>query len=185
MRDYTPRRYDPAKGQLLFDFVIHGEGPATTWAASAAPGQLLGVGGPRGSFIIPTELDWHLLVGDESALPAIGRRLEELPANTRALVIAEVDSEAEKLALRSAAKLDVVWVYRHGKGSGSPEPLVQALREAHFPSGQYFAWAAAESHVARAVRRYLIDERGVDRHWIKAAGYWQRGAAGAHDKIED
>ena len=78
-RDYTPRRYDAAANTLVVDFVLHGEGPATTWAAQARPGQFLGVGGPRGSFIVPDDFDWYLLAGDETAIPAIGRRLEELP----------------------------------------------------------------------------------------------------------
>ncbi len=185
MRDYTPRRYDAAAGELLIDFVVHSDGPATAWAASAAPGHPLGVGGPRGSIIIPTDLAWHLLIGDESALPAIGRRLEELPANTRAVAVIEVDNEAEQQSLESAAPFDVVWVHRGAEEAGSPEPLLKALREVTFPSGQYFAWAAAESQVARAVRQYLIAARNTDRHWIKAAGYWQRGAMGAHERIDD
>ena len=108
LRDYTPRRYDVADGILYIDFVIHDAGPATTWAAQVRPGQVLGVGGPRGSFIIPTEFDWHLLVGDETARPAIGRRLEELPANTRALVVAEVESAGEELKFTSAASFEVI-----------------------------------------------------------------------------
>ena len=185
MRDYTPRRYDEATGELLIDFVIHDAGPATTWAAAAAPGQVLGVGGPRGSMIIPTEFDWHLLIGDETALPAIGRRLEELPATTRALVVAEVDSETDHIAFDSPASVQVIWAYRRGNPPGTPEPLLSALRAVAFPSGEYFAWAAAETQVARAIRKYLIDERQADKQYIKAAGYWQRGVMGAHERIED
>jgi NADPH-dependent ferric siderophore reductase len=185
MRDYTPRRYVPEEGTLALDFFIHESGPATAWAASAQPGQRLGVGGPRGSFIIPTDLDWHLLVGDETALPAIGRRLEELPAGTRALVVAEVDSEADTLAFQSQCDFQVVWGYRRGNAQGSPNILLNLMRGLDFPKGTYFAWAAAESQVARAVRRFLIDERGADKQWIKAAGYWRRGEIATHDKIEE
>jgi NADPH-dependent ferric siderophore reductase len=84
-RDYTPRRYDATANALTIDFVLHGVGPATTWAAQARPGQFLGVGGPRGSFIVPDDFDWYLLAGDETAIPAIGRRLQELPAGTRVI----------------------------------------------------------------------------------------------------
>lgn len=143
------------------------------------------MGGPRGSFIIPTEVDWHLLIGDESALPAIGRRLEELPANARALVVAEIENESEKLSLRSLANLEILWVHRRGAAAGSADALLNALRSAGFPAGQCFAWAAAESRVARAVRNYLIEERGIDRQWVKAAGYWQVGAMGTHESIAD
>ena len=185
MRDYTPRRYLRDKSALVLDFFIHESGPATAWAAAAQPGHSLGVGGPRGSFIIPTDMDWHLLIGDEAALPAIGRRLEELPASARALVVAEIDSEADQLAFQAQCKFQVEWGYRRGTAQGFPDVLLNLLRGLTFPTGSYFAWAAAESQTARAIRRYLLDERGLDKSWVKAAGYWKRGEAGTHDKIED
>ena len=95
-RDFTPRRYDPAANTLEIDFAIHDAGPATRWAAQAKPGDALALGGPRGSFIIPTTFDWHLLIGDETALPAISRRLAELPAGTRAVVLVEVDGAGRR-----------------------------------------------------------------------------------------
>jgi NADPH-dependent ferric siderophore reductase len=185
MRDYTPRRYDASKGELLIDFVIHDAGPATSWAASAQPGQTLGIGGPRGSFVIPADLDCHLLIGDETALPAIGRRLEELPADVRAIVVAEIDNPEEALKLETAAHLDIVWVDRKGAPAGDAEHLLKALRDVKLPTTGCYAWVAAESLVARAVRKHLLEERGFDKHWIKAAGYWRRGVIGAHDRIED
>eukprot|EP01034_Spumella_vulgaris_P031857 gene31857-39354_t len=78
-RDYTPRSFDPVAGELLIEFALHGDGPCAAWAAQAAPGQQVTIGGPRGSLIIPVDYEWHLLVGDETGLPAIARRLEELP----------------------------------------------------------------------------------------------------------
>lgn len=80
VRDYTPRGFDPVALTLEIDFALHGAGPATRWEAQAQGGQRLGVGGPRGSFIRPTDFDGHLLIGDDTALPAIARRLAELPA---------------------------------------------------------------------------------------------------------
>jgi NADPH-dependent ferric siderophore reductase len=191
LRDYTPRRYDEAAGVLHLDFAIHEAGPATSWAEHAKPGQPLGVGGPRGSFIIPTEFDWHLLIGDETALPAIGRRLEELPRATRALVVAEIDGPEEEQTFSSAAPFEVIWVHRSSAAAGNtavagdPSPLLKRLQAVHFPAGDYFAWVAAETQVARAVRQYLLTERSANKHWVKAAGYWRRGAAGTHEKIED
>jgi NADPH-dependent ferric siderophore reductase len=184
MRDYTPR-HDAAAGKLHIDFAIHDAGPATDWALRARIGDPLEIGGPRGSFVIPMDFDWHLLIGDETGLPAIGRRLEELPAGSRALVIAEVDDEAEQQTFVSRAELSVQWVHRHAAPAGSSEGLLAALRAAKFPSGDYFAWAATESNVARALRRALIDELGANRAWVKAAGYWKRGAAAVHERIED
>ena len=99
MRDYTPRRYDLDKLELDIDFVLHGDGPASTWAEQAKPGQFLHIGGPRGSMIVPDIFDSYLLIGDETALPAIARRLESLAANRRALVIVEVENGKEQQVL--------------------------------------------------------------------------------------
>ncbi len=114
MRDYTPRRYDLNTLELDIDFVLHGDGPASTWAAQAQPGQFLHIGGPRGSMIVPDIFDSYLLIGDETALPAIARRLEGLAANRRALVIVEVENGKEQQVLHSAAEVNVIWVLREG-----------------------------------------------------------------------
>ncbi|MEO6677959.1 MAG: siderophore-interacting protein, partial [Pseudomonas sp.] len=103
MRDYTPRRYDLDTLELDIDFVLHGDGPASTWAEQAKPGQFLHIGGPRGSMIVPDIFDSYLLIGDETALPAIARRLEGLAANRRARVVVEVENAAERQTLESAA----------------------------------------------------------------------------------
>lgn len=86
LRDYTPARFDAAAGELDIEVALHEAGPASDWAAAAFVGQWVGIAGPRGSLVIPTGFDWHWLIGDETALPAISRRLAELPAHTRATV---------------------------------------------------------------------------------------------------
>jgi NADPH-dependent ferric siderophore reductase len=127
----------------------------------------------------------HLLIGDETALPAIGRRLEELPDAARAMVVMECDDASRGYPLRSNAKFERVEVCRAHGGEAATEELVRTLRELQFPTKKCFAWAAAESQSARAIRRYLINERGFDKNWIKAAGYWQRGAIASHEVIQD
>lgn len=186
MRDFTPRQYGAAAGELWIDFYLHETGPAATWAAQVRVGQNLVVGGPRGSSVISLEgMDSHVLVGDETALPAIGRRLEELPASFSALVVRESDGGATDYPLQSRAALKIVEVSRAAQGVSPGQEIIEALRKLTLPSGQCFIWVATESQAARAIRRYLTDERGLDRHWIKAAGYWQRGASGTHDPIQD
>jgi NADPH-dependent ferric siderophore reductase len=185
MRDFTPRP-DAAAGILHLDFALHGAGPASDWAQAARPGHTLRIGGPRGSSIIPVDFDWHLLIGDEVALPAIGRRLEELPGGARAIVIVEVENAAEEQRLSSRADVTVQWVHRNGRAPGDGTQLLAALRDlTDWPPGDYFAWAAAESDVARAIRRYLMGERAATHGWVKAAGYWKRGAEATHERIED
>ena len=186
MRDFTPRRYLAEQGELWIDFFVHEGGPATDWAAQARAGQSLQIAGPRGSSVIATEgIDMHLLVGDETALPAIGRRLEELPASTRALVVIEVAAGAERPALQSQAASRLVWVNRDQSGTPTADAIIDALRALELAPSRCFAWVACESRSARAIRRYLREDRGFDRRWIKAAGYWQQGAVGTHDSIPE
>lgn len=169
MRDYTPRRYDLNSLELDIDFVLHGDGPASTWAEQAKPGQFLHIGGPRGSMIVPDMFDSYLLIGDETALPAIARRLEGLAANRRALVIIEVENGKEQQVLESAAEVSVIWVLREG----GKDHLLSTVRQIDVPAGSLYAWVATESRVSRQIRRVLLDEHGLDEQFVKAVGYWR------------
>src|ERR1700735_3881400 len=184
-RDYTPRRYDPAANTLTIDFVPHGEGPAATWAAQARPGQFLGVGGPRGSFIVPDDFDWYLLAGDETAVPAIGRRLQELPAGTRVIAVVEVADAGEEQKLDTRANLEMHWLHRTGAEAGNHLLLQRALTEFVLPPGEGYAWVAAEASAAKALRRYLVDQRGLPKDRVKAAAYWKQGAVAVHETYDD
>lgn len=177
-RDYTPRRFDAAARELTVEFALHGDGPAARWAAQAAPGQRASIGGPRGSFIIPVDYDWHLLAGDESALPAIARRLEELPAGARVTVLLQVPDAADRRTLHSAAKVDLQWV-------ADADELVRRVRALALPPGEGYAWCAGEAGAMAALRRVLVEEKGHDRHAVRAAAYWKRGAAAHHENLED
>jgi NADPH-dependent ferric siderophore reductase len=184
-RDYTPRRYDPAAKTLEIEFVLHDAGPATRWAEQARPGDALQIGGPRGSFIIPPNCDWHLLIGDDTALPAIARRLAELPAGTRAVVLAEVDGPADQVSFESAADVTVTWAHRNGAEAGTTDVLARTLKTLSLPAGDYYAWVACESLTAKALRAQLIADHGANPKWMRAAGYWRRGAVAVHDTHND
>ena len=185
MRDYTPRAYDAAANTLTIDFAVHDAGPATAWALQAAPGQQLGIAGPRGSFIVPTAFDGHLLVGDDASLPAIARRLAELPAGTRAIAVIEVDSAADEQALPSAADTQIHWVHRNGGSAGTPDGLLQALANIDAPAGDYYCWVAVESTAAKALRTALVTQYAAHPKWTKAASYWKHGSVGVHEVLED
>ena len=183
-RDFTPRRYDPANRTLEIDFAIHDAGPATRWAAQAQPGDQLALGGPRGSFVIPTTYDWHLLMGDETALPAIGRRLAELPRGTRVVVVGEIDGPADELTFKTEADVTVAWAHRNGAPAGASDALAKTLAALKMPKGDYYAWVACESLAAKALRSQLIADHGANPKWMRAAGYWRRGAVAVHDVHE-
>ncbi|MDR5881649.1 siderophore-interacting protein [Caballeronia sp. LZ032] len=183
-RDFTPRRFDPAARELDIEFALHEAGPATDWASQAAPGQYLGIGGPRGSFVIPVQFDWHLLIGDETALPAIARRVEELPAGTRVATLIEVAEPSARIEFDTHADLYAQWRYRN-ESEHPGGALLLALRETYMPEGEGYVWAAGEATLMRAVRQLLTTERGIDKRRIRASAYWKRGEQGVHGSIED
>ncbi|MDM9629606.1 siderophore-interacting protein [Rhizobium sp. S152] len=185
LRDYTPRRYDPVAAELDIDFALHEAGPATEWAINAKPGDRLGLGGPRGSFVVSTDFDWYVLVGDETALPAIGRRLEELPAGAKAIVIAEVAGAEEEQAFASRADLSVTWLHRGAEPAGTTDNLDRALRDLVLPDGDGYVWIACETVTAKRLRAIVVDEHQHPKAWIKAAGYWKRGQADFHETHGD
>jgi NADPH-dependent ferric siderophore reductase len=176
-RDYTPRRYDSAERELTIEFDLHSGGPAARWAAQAQPGQRATIAGPRGSFVIAMDHDWHLLAGDETALPAIARRLEELPEGTRAIVVLQVADPADRRALPSAAQVELQWV-------DDADALIDAVRALPLPAGEGYAWCAGETAAMAALRRVIVDEKGHPRDAIRAAAYWKRGAEAHHENLE-
>lgn len=188
LRDYTPRRFDADACRLTLDFALHESGPAATWAKAAQPGDLLTIGGPKGSVIVPDDFDHYLLVGDETALPSIGRRVEALRASVPVTVVAIVEDLSEAQHFDSSARLDLRWVARASQrgaaGADDAALLRAALDQWQAPRGDGYVWIAAEAKVARALKTYMLEERGHPPAWLKASGYWVRGEAGATDKLE-
>ncbi|MBB5367833.1 MULTISPECIES: siderophore-interacting protein [unclassified Janthinobacterium] len=181
-RNYTPRRYDAERRELEIDFVLHGDGPASTWAEQAKPGQTLGVGGPRGSTLVPLDFDWYVLVGDQTALPAIARRLEQLPAGARAIAVIEIAEDGEQITLDSEAQCEVRWVPRNGRSGAL---LLDALRQLALPKdGDGYAWVATELSQVQDLRRYLL-EAGLPKQHMHVASYWKHGAAEHHQNHDD
>jgi SAM-dependent methyltransferase len=161
--------------------VLHRDaGPATRWAQSAGAGDTLGMFGPSSFFARPIPIgtsiassDWLLLAGDETALPAIGALIESLPDGARAVAYIEVGNAAEEQRFDTRGEVTVHWLHRGEAPAGRSDMLVEAVRNAEFPSGSVFAWLAAESGTVRALRRHLIEERGIDKRSIDFTGHWR------------
>ncbi|MFK0387047.1 siderophore-interacting protein [Agrobacterium sp. NPDC090273] len=181
-RDYTPRRYDVAARSLTIDFALHEAGPATRWAIGAIPGAALEIGGPRGSAVFSETVKRWLLVGDETALPAMGRRIEESNADTVINMIGVVAGALEEQTFKSEAKLAAHWVHRPLSEADDPAPVIAALKGIEIVP-ETLVWVAAEAKVVRAVRAYLTDERAYPLTWIKASGYWTKGKADTTEKF--
>ena len=184
-RDYTPRFFDRAARSLTIDFALHDSGPATDWAGKAVAGDRIGIAGPKMSVVIPQDYDWWLLIGDEASLPAISRRLEEMRPGTPVTALITVAGPAEELLLQSPAELDIIWIHRPLAMADDAAPVIERLRSVPVPPGDGFVWIGGESSCARALRAEVIEARGQPRAWVKARGYWKKGEAGSHDKIED
>jgi len=185
MRDFTPRRFDTTAGTLTVDFALHEAGPATQWAAAAQVGDHLEIGGPRGSAVVPDDFDWYLAIGDESALPAIGRRVEELREGVPVITLAVVDRGADEQVFATRAAWSGHWVHRAGNTASDADLLIGALKHLRLPAGEGFVWIAAETTAAKALRAYVLDTIGHPREWTKASGYWTKGLADASDKSLD
>ncbi|MGH3313195.1 MAG: siderophore-interacting protein [Streptomyces sp.] len=173
-RTYTVRAWDPDKRELTLDFVVHGEtGLAGVWALRAEPGEEIRFLGPGGAYRPGPEAGWHLLAGDESALPAIAAALEAMPAQASVRALIEVAGPAEEQKLSAPDTAEVVWLHRGGARVG--ERLVEAVRALEFPSGQPQAFVHGEAGFVKELRRHLRLERGVPREQLSISGYWRLG----------
>jgi NADPH-dependent ferric siderophore reductase len=176
LRSYTARRQDPAAGEVEIDFVLHGDGPAATWAAAAAPGVPLGVAG--GGSLGERPAAWLLLAGDETALPAISRILAGAAPGSAGVALVEVAGAEEEQPLTAPAGVGVRWLHRDGVAPGESTLLVEAVAALDPPgTDDVFAWVGAESATVRAIRADLRGRWGLGRAQHHAIGYWRKGRA--------
>jgi len=181
-RNYTVRRHRPEQAELDVDFVLHEDGgPLCQWALQAKPGDKVGIWGPRMAYDPPPDVEWQLLVGDETGLPAIAAIFEALPPGARAHAIIEVADAAEEQPLDSAGNVEVTWLHRDGIPAGKADLLLPAVRALTFPEGKVYAWAAGEVRTIVALRRHFRRERGLAREYVSALGYWRHQD---HDDVD-
>lgn len=174
-RTYTVRRWDAEAGELDIDLVNHGSGPATRWAYGCEVGDDIHVAGPKMSGGHP-DAAWLLIAGDETALPAIGRWLEEMPAGTRAEVFIEVASADHVQELTTAADARITWLDRKGAPAGTTSLMFDALQAAPWHSDDVYAWVAGEALTLAPIRRWLRNDKGLDKRRVEVTGYWRRAA---------
>lgn len=181
MRTYTPLAVRPDACEVDVDFVLHGEGPASTWAAQAQVGQVLFLMGPGPGYKVDVEAAEHWLIGDDSALPAFETILARLPATARVRLLIEVADGAEARALAGPAQLSAEWVVRGADNRRAGLTLEQALRQAGPPPADCRIYLACEAAAMRRIRLLLTGELGVARGQIVGRGYWKLGAVNHPD----
>jgi NADPH-dependent ferric siderophore reductase len=173
-RTYTLRRADAERQQVTIDFVVHGdEGIAAPWAAHAEPGDVLTMSGAGGAYRPDPDYDWHLLAGDESALPAICSALEALPADARGLAYLETSDPGEYLDAKPPAGVEISWLHRSEPGS-QPRLLADTLLAGPWLSGRADVFAHGERESMKAIRAALKSRLG-DGDQVSLSGYWAYG----------
>jgi NADPH-dependent ferric siderophore reductase len=172
IRSYTVRRFDPDLPEMVIDFVRHEGGAAATWAIQAQVGDVVYLSPAKGWYAPPADAEWQLLLADMTALPALGRILEELPAGTRAIALTELTDGADIQHIESAAEVTHRWLAGSGNGHG-PSRLLEALTQIELPEGPGYIWFAGEAAESRAVRKYVRRKLGWDTDRFTIIGYWR------------
>lgn len=174
-RTYSLREYLVESAEMAIDFVTHGDaGVAGPWAAQASPGDRLVVTSPGGGYAPAEDADWHLLIGDESALPAIAAGIERLPADARGYALIEVQGPEHELELGAPAGVEVCWLHRGDQHAGTTRLLIDAVTELDWLPGQVHLFAHGEREAMKSLRP-LVRERDIPRERLSLSGYWAYG----------
>ncbi|MFT3861497.1 SIP domain-containing protein [Micropruina sp.] len=176
-KDYTPRRWDPAARELDLEFVRHGTGPAAAWVERVRPGDPAHIAGPKASVLLPEGVDWLLIGGDETALPAIGRLIDDLPANAKAQIFVEVADATHQVPLPGLASrpgVRLTWLHRNGAEPGTGDVLERAIKAADWWPGQPYCWVAGEALTLKPIRAHFKYDRAVPPDCFEVVGYWRR-----------
>jgi NADPH-dependent ferric siderophore reductase len=174
-RRYTVRSWDATHRTITLDFVVHGDsGVAGPWAANVAPGDVLVFQGPGSGSHPDPEADWHLMVGDESALPAIAASLESMASGATVVVRLVCDGPDHEVPLSSPGNLDLQWLHRGGDVDKDGALLADSVVALDFPAGRVHAFVHGEAQEIRLIRRHLLTERGLTRRDMSCSPYWRR-----------
>ncbi|WP_179120050.1 siderophore-interacting protein [Streptomyces tsukubensis] len=176
VRNFTIRRTRPELGEVDIEFALHGDTPASSWARRARPGDPAGIFDMGVSYLPQDASAPQLLVGDESALPAILAILDHAPATLIADVFLEVPVAADvRPDVTAPEGVRLHWLARDGADSLPGTLALRAVEEASLRSDLGYSWIAGESGLATGLRRHLVRDRGVPKSAIAFQGYWRHG----------
>jgi NADPH-dependent ferric siderophore reductase len=188
-RTYTPRRFDAVRQELTVDFLLHGEGPASTWAAQAQVGQPMLIAGPGRCYALDPEAAWLLLAGDESAIPAIATILDVVPDALPTQVLLEVNDAADEHAIAAVRpEIGIRWLPRaqpisgHDGAARAGLELAAAVAAFRQPAGRGQIYVACEADAMRRIRAHLLVDRALPRESVTTRGYWKQGATDHPDR---
>lgn len=191
MRNYSVRAHRPATAEtgaeIDVDFVLHGSaadgtaGPASRWAETCAPGEHVLIIDEGLTFNPQRGTDRVVLVGDETALPAIASICASLPAHATGTALIEVPTEEDALEFPHPAGVDIVLLVRPHEFPPGSYALAR-LRDLTLPEAPFHAYAAGEQSLASGARKHLVGERGIDKNAVSFCGYWKIGASSPSSK---
>ena len=180
MRTYTVAHFDADKPEMVLDMVIHADngktGPASAWATSTKPGDVITIAGPGSSKGLNEDYDWVLLAGDMTALPSIRNHLAALPSHARGYAVIKIQDEQDAVALEKPDGVTVIWEHE--------QSLPYSLTLLDWLEGTPSVWVACEFSDMRAIRAWLKDEKAVAHDSLYISSYWKKGRSEDQHKIE-
>ena len=182
-RPYTVRAVNAGAREFSIDFAVCADGPASTWALSAQPGERLECSAPRAGFEYRPDIDWYLLIGDATALPAIAAIVETMPAGTPVLAMIETPTARDRQPLNSDAFLLCQWFSREERWLGPSLCLEESIALLTPRRSRGRAWIAGEAERVRQLRGVVQSTLRLDPADIATSGYWKYGVA-AHEELQ-
>ena len=171
-RIYTPRYLDPRCDSMTVDFVLHGAGRATEWAQTARAGDTIWAGPTSGGYDIAGDVRHLVLVGDDTAMPAIGTVLEALPEDTRTTVVIEVVDEDDEREPSDEVACDPIWLHRGTDVTAVGFQTLNLVKSIAVPPGARW-WIAGEREAIKNIKDVLVDDRDVAPDHIALNAYWR------------
>lgn len=171
-RDYSPLEFNGIDS-LTLDFYIHDGGVASNWANTAKPGDQIAMGGPRGSFVAPTDYACQIYVCDETGLPAFKRRYAEMQAQEIHL-LAYTEEATGRGYLGELENVQVSWLGSGTMQANNLGPLIATLDKIALPAEEYFIWLTGEGEAVKLLSDYFTQQRGADTDYVRAVAYWHQ-----------
>lgn len=177
IRWYTVRNHRRQDCTIDVDIVTHGtSGPGSTWALAAQPGDHVGFRMGSGSYQPPGEGVRHLLIADETAVPAVAAIADSLrgdqAACDRVRAVVEVSDDDHMPPLDAPFDVEILT-----RGDGAPGSLIVDHIVDTVTRAPDYAWACGESRIATETRRHLVKTLGMKRRSVMFSGYWKEGQA--------
>jgi len=171
LRTFTPVALDPDRNELTIDIVRHGGGAISEWVERAEPGDPCAISGPGRGETIDATAKRYVLLGDETAIPAIEQLLGAIPASIEVDVHIELTDDRARLPLPNHPMATTTW--HVGEAGDPPGSRLRSVITEVTVDDATRVWAAGEAAAVQAIRTHLFGERGVPRSHTTIRGYWK------------